>query len=178
MRGLAQLPFERQEPLALLGLGDPSRLEVDPDYYGYGWARIAHVALESPGSGLVVIANALVLALHTPDPDPNTPTQQEPNAALELEFWVDHNGEEVAVQVSWERFAEVHVSPLLRADEDLVLALCNPDALTVCRPVGLRGPMHYADGDVTAWSDSFASGPDQIRLQAPRWRTSTAMASP
>lgn len=162
MLALADLPFDRKPPLALLGLDDPQRTEVDHDFAGFGWGVVPRVVLADDDDRREV-KDALVLALHTPDEPTDAPE-------LELEFWIEHDGEELAVLVPWRAFAEARVRPLLRDEQgDVVLALCNPDARGIDRPSWLgERRLYHADGDVTAWLDPDGS----IRLQARRWHVS------
>ena len=154
---LADLPFEQKPPLALLGLDDEQRAEVDHEFAGFGWGVLRHVVL-ADDRGRRELSDALVLALHTPD---------EPGEAFELEFWIRHEDEELAVLVPWIAFADARVRPLLGAEHrDVVLALCNPGDREIDRPPWLGDRrLHHADGDVTSWIDPDGS----IRMQAKRW---------
>lgn len=159
MVALADVPFERKPTLALLGLEDEQRTEVDREFAGFGWNVLPRVVL-ADDEQRIDLADALVLALHTPD-------EPEPDRALELAFVVLHEGEELELRVPWVEFAETRVRPLVDASHgDVVLALCNPEHRRIDRPswLGTRR-LHWADGDVTSWLDPDGT----IRLQATRW---------
>jgi hypothetical protein len=158
MRSIADLPFVRKPAMRLLGLEDECRTEVDREFAGFGWGVLPRLVLTSDRDPPRAVNDALVLALHTPD---------EPGEDLELEFWLEHDGEALAVLVPWDAFASAHVRPLLSAvHRDVVLALCNPLHRAIERPVWVADRrLHYADGDVTSWLDPDGT----IRLQATRW---------
>jgi hypothetical protein len=153
---LADVLFARKSPLALLGLDDEQRTDVDHEFAGFGWSELAHVVLADDRDRRE-LEDAFVLALHTPD-------EPDEGDALELAFWI---GDDVELRVPWLAFADAHVRPLLRAEHrDVVLALCNPQHRAIERPSGLGDRrLHWADGDVTSWLDPDGS----IRLQATRW---------
>lgn len=162
MVALADVPFERKPTLALLGLEDEQRIEVDREFAGFGWNVLPRVVL-ADDEQRIALADALVLALHTPD-EP-TPDRDD----LELAFFVLHEGEELELRVPWPKFAETRVRPLLDAAHgDVVLALCNPERREIDRPAWLGSRrLHWAEGDVTSWLDPDGT----IRLQASRWHS-------
>ncbi len=155
------IPFVAKPPLRLLGLTDASQREPDHDFSGFGWCRPAAVWLGASADPRVV-ESPLLLALHTPD-DP------DPRAPLTLEFWFEHDGQEVAVQVSWLRFMRERVVPLLGSESDVVVALCNPHRLPLLTELGGRR-LHYAHGDVTAWLEPHDPDPPRLVLRADAWR--------
>ena len=66
VRAIAELPFRERPVLELLNLvGD--RPDPDPDYAGYGWARVSRVWLAEPGAPARPVDDVLLLALHCPD---------------------------------------------------------------------------------------------------------------
>jgi len=157
MLSVADIPFERRAPLPLLGLEGES--PPGDDFDAYGWCRPDAVWLDDGARRRVEAP--LLLALHTPDAP-----QQGP---LMLEFWLHHQGEAIAVQVPWARFAAEHVVPLLGPERDVVLALCNPLRQRVVLSSHFADRrVHVAEGDVRAYLD-----PD-LRLTADRWRIDRA----
>lgn len=157
MLALADIPFERREPLALLGLdGDEP---PGDDFDAYGWCRPEEVWLDD--GSLRRVEAPLLLALHTPD----APTP----GPLMLEFWIVHEGEALAVLVPWSRFCAERIVPLLGPERDVVLALCNPLRQRVEISAHFAGRrVHVADGDVRAVLDT------RLRLTAERWRIERA----
>ena len=160
MKTAKDLPFDRKPALELLGLDDPERTTVDEDFCSSGWGVVPEVVLAGSDGQRTTIEQPLVLALHTPD-------DAEPGP-LELEFWLEEDGEELALRISWDAFARKRVQPLLRPEHtDVVLALCNPDGRPIRRPAWLGDRrLHWAEGDVTSWLDVDGS----IRLSARCWR--------
>src|SRR5688572_15107457 len=90
-RSLAEIPFEHEEPLGLLGLQPGPdgawRREPDLDYGRFGWAQAEALVLEDDDGRRRDIGPALVLALHSTDePSPD-------DAVIELEFELPLDGE-------------------------------------------------------------------------------------
>lgn len=166
---IAELPFPERDPLGLLGF-DPARREPDLDFYGFGYARVPALVLESRLSGArrEVVA-PVVFALHSAD-DGEAYADD-----VDLEFWIDDDDvpeeEEEAIVVALSLFLERRAAALVGDAPALVLALCNPHAARLRRPPGVAVPMHYADGDVIAYVDVADDEPAaaQVRLVADRW---------
>lgn len=168
---IAELPFRERPVLELLNL-DEHRDKPDPNYAGYGWARVPEVwlgetraddalafalrsdddrqmraadelALHSADDGLTRVDDALVLALHSAD-------DGEPLATdIELEFELP-GAEPVSVLAS--QFLDIWLPRLPRA-RAIVLALCNPHRamLQPLAPI----PTYYATGDVESWLETL-----------------------
>lgn len=146
---IADLPFRERPALELLNL-DEDRDEPDPDYAGYGWARVPSVFLDDDE-----VRDALVLALHSAD-------DSEPLAGdIELEFELPSGA---AVTVLASRFLEIWLPKLPRASA-IVLAMCNAHGAKL--QLASSVPIYYADGDVESWLDeSEGPHPDRLRLAA------------
>lgn len=176
---LAELPFERHDPLVLLDLqarpDGTRRAEPNLDYAGFGWAELDALVLESDDGTREPLGPALVLALHTPDDPPHLDHLE---LALELpdpDADPDPHADPapLVVLAPLDRFLAAWLPRLPRAAPHVVLALCNPGHLDPPRP-SLLGPrqLHYAHGDVLAWLDVDPSCPElrpQIRLHAHAW---------
>lgn len=170
-RSLAELPFDRYEPLALLGLRPGPdgrwRREPDPDYAVFGWAEADAVVLESDDGTRQRVEPVLVLALHSTDePAPD-------DAVIELELDLPDPAGVAAplvVRAPLDRFLAAWLPRLPQAPPHVVLALCNPRRLDPARPpeLGAR-TLHYAHGDVLSWLDAHDGAPSEIRLHAPTW---------
>ena len=183
-RSLAELPFERQEPLALLGLepgpGGEWRTEPDHDYARFGWAEVEAIVLEADDGLRRVVGPALVLALHSTDePSPSAGVIELELELHDLETELDASvgmtdgpepPEPLVIRAPLDRFLEVWLPRLPSTASHVVLALCNPLHLDPARPAAL-GERHlcYAYGDVLSWLDHDES--TSIRLRAPSWHT-------
>lgn len=178
-RSLAEIPFEREEVLALLGLRPGPdgawRSEPDFDYARFGWAEAEALVLEGEDGTRELVGPALVLALHsTDDPSPDAGVIE-----LELELH-DHDdpaedAEPLVIRAPLDRFLEVWLARLRSTAPHVVLVLCNPLRLDPARPAAL-GPrhLHYAYGDVLSWLDHGDLHDLQdasIRLHAHQWHT-------
>lgn len=171
--GLVDLPFERQEPLALLGI-DRARREPDlsGDFAGCGHATLDEIVLADAEGRRTIVRDVLVVALHTPELD-------DPDAdpdAFELEFQLsagDATAPPVAVFVPLSRFLDVRVAAIVGSARTVVLALCNPRGLRPAAPRWLDPSRRllWATGDVVSWLDVEADGRERFRLQAERWYT-------
>lgn len=175
-RSLAEIPFEREEVLALLGLRPGPdgawRSEPDLDYARFGWAQAEVLVLEGEDGTRQVVGPALVLALHSTDePSPDAGVIE-----LELELH-DHDddpaedAEPLVIRAPLDRFLDAWLARLPANAPHVVLALCNPLRLDPARPSAL-GPrqLHYAYGDVLSWLDHDRD-PPRIRLHAHQWHT-------
>jgi hypothetical protein len=187
-RSLAELPFERDEPRALLGLVPGTdgewRSEPDHDYGRFGWAEVEGLVLEGDDGARRRVGPALVLALHSTD----EPSPDDGVIELELELHDvaddaradagDDASEDVepaeplVIRAPLDRFLDVWLPRLPASAGHVVLALCNPLHLDPARPASL-GPrnLHYAYGDVLSWLDHHEDRPASIRLRAHAWHT-------
>ncbi|HEX8110595.1 MAG TPA: hypothetical protein VF516_22845 [Kofleriaceae bacterium] len=158
---IGQLPFHERPVRELLNLVG-ERDAPDHDYAGHGWARVPRVWLGhdagDAGTGRLV-ADALVLALHSPD-DAEPLTD---DVELELDL---PDGSSVLVLLS--RFLAAWLPRLPRASV-IVLALCNPYRATPRPPANATAPICYARGDVTSWLDRDRG--DRVELLAESWET-------
>jgi hypothetical protein len=151
---IGDLPFRAGDPVEVLRLD-----RFDPDYGGTGYCHLDRVWLESRGGGEPArVANALVLALHSPE---------EPEALdddIELEFY------DQGVTVLLSKFLAGWLPRIAGGEHAVVLALCNPRAATVAAPAAAAGvPVWYALGDVESWLDEDEGG-RRVRLVADAWR--------
>jgi hypothetical protein len=168
-RSLSEIAFEREEPLALLGLRPGLdgvwRREPDFDYARFGWAEAAAILLEAEDGSRRVVGPALVLALHSTDePSPDA-------GVIELELDVQAEPEPLAVRAPLDRFLDIWLPRLPATAPHVVLALCNPLRLDPARPAALAArQLHYAYGDVLSWLD-HDDDPPRIRLHAHTWHT-------
>jgi len=168
-RSLAEIPFEREDVLELLGLRPGPdgawRREPDLDYARFGWAEAVTLVLEDAEGRQRVVGPALVLALHSSDePSPD-------DAVIELEFELSLTGEPepLVIRAPLDRFLEVWLPRLPWAAPHVVLALCNPLRHDPACPAALGSRrLHYAHGDVLSWLDLE---PPRIRLHAHTWHT-------
>lgn len=186
-RSLAELPFRRDEPLALLGLvpgpDGQWRSEPDHDYGGFGWAEVEALVLEGDDGSRRTIGPALVLALHSTDePSPD-------DGVIELELELHDVGPDVeaepeanpsasdpaeplVIRAPLDRFLDVWLPRLPASAPHVALALCNPLHLDPARPASLGARnLHYAYGDVLSWLDHQGDRPASIRLRAHAWHT-------
>ncbi len=157
---IADLPFHERPIRELLHL-EGERATPDHDYAGYGWARVPEVWLgvDDAGERGELVADALVLALHSPD-DAEPLTDD-----IELELDLP-DGSSVLVLLS--QFLATWLPRLPRA-RAIVLALCNPHGAVPRAPAGETTPIHVARGDVTSWLDRDRG--DRIELCADAWGT-------
>jgi hypothetical protein len=153
---IGQLPFHERPMLELLNLVG-ERDAPDPGYAGHGWARAPRVWLGGDAGTGQSVADALVLALHSPD-DAEPLTD---DVELELEL---PDGSSVLVLLS--RFLATWLPKLPRTSA-IVLALCNPHRATPRVPANATAPIHYPHGDVTSWLDRDRS--DRVELLAESW---------
>jgi hypothetical protein len=153
---IGELPFHERPVRELLNLVG-ERDAPDPGYAGHGWARVPRVWLGGDAGTGQSVADALVLALHSPD-DAEPLTD---DVELELEL---PDGSSVLVLLS--RFLAAWLPKLPRAPA-IVLALCNPLRATVRPPANATAPIHYARGDVTSWLDRDRG--DRVELLAESW---------
>jgi hypothetical protein len=179
-RSLAEVPFERHEPLALLGLRprpDGSwRSEPDPDWARFGWAEVDALVLEADDGTRRSVGPALVLALHSTD----APSPDAEGIELELELpgpdQEPHAGrleatDPIVIRAPLDRFLDVWLPHLPTMAPHVVLVLCNPLHRDPAVPAALgRRALHYAHGDVLSWLD-LDDQASRIRLRAHTWHT-------
>jgi hypothetical protein len=148
---IAELPFAERPVLELLHLEDESRTAPDPDYAGFGHARIDRVELI--GAGGRVVDDALMIAVHSADDGEALPDD------VELEFVLGDRSVTVLLSAFLDRWL-----PRLGAASAIVLVMCNPHRATI--RTNARVPVYYALGDVESWLDG-----GDVRLVAEAWRT-------
>lgn len=155
---IADLPFVERPVIELLAL---DRDEPDPEYAGFGWARVPEVWLEAEDAAAVVVRDALVLAIHSAD-------DAEPlDGDVDLAFEID--GRAFAVRLS--AFLDRWMPSLPRDAGAIVLALCNDHgAVLARRPVLGDAALWYPVGATTAWLDVDTG---RIRLVADAWKEAT-----
>lgn len=158
MIAVADLPFREREILDLLAL-DLDAPITGSAYAGYGWARVPEITLSDADATERTIEDALVIACHSSDVQPEDVGDDD----LELEFELP-DGEPVAVLAS--RFLAVWLPVLPRASA-IVLAICNKWQRTYPRRRDV--PIHAARGDVVAWLDDNDGGETRLRLAADSW---------
>lgn len=176
-RSLAEIPFEREEVLPLLGLRPGPdgawRSEPDHDYASFGWAEAEALVLEAEDGTRQIVGPALVLALHSTDePSPSAGVIE---LELELHDGSAEDAEPLVLRAPLDRFLEVWLPRLPSTAPHVVLALCNPSRLDPELPAALASRhLHYAYGDVLSWLDHDplpAGDPPRIRLHAHQWHT-------
>jgi hypothetical protein len=144
---ILDLPFRERPAIELLALDRGP----DPEYAGYGWAKLERVWLESP-HWRRRLDDVLVLAIHAADD--GAPHAED----VELDFEVDDkivaSADATAFLAQW--------LPQLPAARHVVLVMCNPHRARLVTPAGV----HHGIGDVRAWLDPG----DRIRFTADAWR--------
>jgi hypothetical protein len=153
---IVELPFRERPVVELLALDR----DVDPDYAGYGWAKVDEVWLESP-HWRRRLDDALLLAIHAADDG----AARDDDVELDFEVGTTvASADATAFVGQW--------LPKLPAARHVVLVMCNPHRAQLAIP-----GVHYGAGDVRAWLDPG----DRIRLTADAWRmvprVSTELAS-
>ena len=162
IQSIGDIPFRQRPVRELLNL-DVARDAPDPDYAGFGHARTAEVVLESRDGTRRVVAEPLIVAVHSDD-DPELLTD-------DLEIAFDDGDPDGGVAVLLSDFLRVWL-PRLRGDERaIVLVACNPHRARLPRPANAADiPVFYALGDVESW----LQGDDHrqnLHLVAEAWRT-------
>jgi len=163
IRRIADLPFREMPALELLNV-DELREAPDPDYAGFGYARVDEIVLASAGEDTLTVRDALLVVVHADDePEPLLDD-------LELGF-EDARVPQGTVNVLLSDFLREWL-PRIRGDERaIVLVACNPQRARLPRPAAAGAvPVFYAIGDVESWL--VHDGRRQtLRLQAEDWRT-------
>lgn len=150
---IAELPFHERPAPELLAL---DREDADPEFEGYGWARVDRLWLSAAHGAPRRLEDVVVVAVHAADDGAALPDE------VELDFAV---GERL-VRVPATAFLRDWLPRLPRATA-VVLAMCNPHRAVLAGATAGDLPIHYASGDVHAWLDPG----DRIRLAAEAWRT-------
>jgi len=150
---IADLPFRERPALELLAL---DRDDADPDYAGYGWAKVERVWIESP-HWRRRLDDVLLVAIHAADDG----TAHDHDVELDFEVGdVVASADATAFVAQW--------LPRLPAAKHVVLVMCNPHRAQLAIP-----GVHYGAGDVRAWLDPG----DRIRLTADAWRMVRGVSS-
>lgn len=153
---IADLPFRERPVIELLAL---DRDETDPEYAGYGWAKVDRVWLASPHGFPRRLDDVLVIAIHAADDGAARPDD------VELDFEIEGGvatADATAFVAQWR--------PRLPAAQHTVLVMCNPHRAQLA---SLPSGVHYGAGDVRAWLDPG----DRIRLDADAWRMVPAVST-
>ncbi|HEU5059955.1 MAG TPA: hypothetical protein VFU21_25665 [Kofleriaceae bacterium] len=165
IRSIADIPFRRRPALELLHL-TTDRDQPDPDYTGFGHARLPRLTLEDGAGRRRDLDDALLLALHSCDLGAPRPDD------VELEFFVDEVAPDYSVTALLSSFLAARLAPLSAGARAVVLALCNPHLATLAQPPAAGAtPVWYALGDVESWLDPAAG---TVILRAPAWRLAGA----
>jgi len=159
-RTVAELPFREQPVHALLAI---DRDEADPEYAGYGWARVDRLWLATNDARPPRrIDDALVIAVHAAD------DAAPVDGDVELDFELDEGG--VVISTLASTFLATWLPKLPQDARAIVLVMCNPHRAALAVPPGLACPLHHGLSDVFAWLDVDERGA-RIRLVADAWRT-------
>ena len=120
IRAIADLPFVRRDVLDLLNLRH-HRAAPDPDYTGFGHARLDALQLAGDAGEPIEVRGALVIAVHSMEEPEELPGD------IDLEFFLPEVSEDHSVTVLLSAFLRVWL-PLIRGDERaIVLVVCNPN---------------------------------------------------
>jgi hypothetical protein len=158
-QAIAELPFHERPARELLAL---DRDGADPEFEGYGWARIDRLWLAGEHGPPRRLDDVLVIAVHAADDAPGMADD------VALDFAVDG----VVKRAPATAFLRAWL-PKLPPAAAIVLAMCNRHRATLACPPGTTATLHYASGDVVAWLDPG----DRIRLAAEAWRTLTCVTT-
>ncbi len=159
---IADIPFLQTPPDELLGIDWGRPGFVDDDHTGFGFGVVPRLVLRSQTTSTLLAPPRvpLVLALHTADRDPLTPS----DAPFDLELDI---GDE-RLHVPLDRFLAVWLPRLTTAHHptDLVLALCNPTNHPLVRPPQLAPSTRfwYASSNVDSFAEQGAPGPNPAPL--------------
>jgi hypothetical protein len=161
-RTIGELPFHERPVVELLALDRGG----DPEYAGYGWARVERLYLATDGRRPRRLEDVLVVAVHATDDGPALADD------VELTFELPPDGDKVRVHAS--AFLERWLPRLPRA-RAIVLAMCNEHGAALRCPAAATAPVHYGIGNVYAWQELDRAG--RIRLLADDWRTLTPVST-
>jgi hypothetical protein len=165
IRAIGELPFERRDVLDLLNLRAP-RDAPDPDYAGYGHARVDAIHLEASGGEARLVRDALLIAVHSAD------EPEELDDDIELEFVVPAVADDYSVTVLLSRFLPVWLPRVGGDERAVVLVVCNPHRAAIARPAALAASgtrFYYPLGDVESWLET-GDGRRSLHLVAEAWR--------
>jgi hypothetical protein len=167
IRAIADLPFVRRDVLDLLNLRD-HRAAPDPDYTGFGHARVDALQLEGDLGDPVELREALVIAVHSMEEPEELPGD------IDLEFVLPEVSADHSVTVLLSAFLRVWL-PLVRGDERaIVLVVCNPNQTLLRAPAAAgQTPFYYPLGDVESWLH-VTDDRQEVRLAARSWRCAEA----
>ena len=147
---IVDIPFRERPVIELLAL---DRDDEDPEYAGYGWAKVDQLWLATPHAWRRRLDDVLVLAIHAAD------DADARDDDIDLDFEIDGaivaSADATAFVTQW--------LPRLPAAKHVVLVMCNPHR---ARLRAFERTVHYGIGDVRAWLDPG----DRIRLTADAWR--------
>jgi hypothetical protein len=163
IRAIAELPFVRRDVLDLLNLRH-HRAAPDPDYTGFGHARVDTLQLAGDAGEPIGVHHALVIAVHSMEEPEELPGD------IDLEFILPELGEGHSVVVTLSAFLRVWL-PLVHGDEQaIVLVVCNPNQTLLPAPAAAgRTPFYYPLGDVESWLHDEGDR-NEVRLVARSWR--------
>jgi hypothetical protein len=159
---IAELPFHERPVVELLALDRGG----DPEYAGYGWARVGRLYLSAGRRPLRRLDDVLVVAVHASDGGPALAGD------VELTFELLPGGEKVRVHAS--AFLERWL-PVLPQASAIVLAMCNEHGAALRCPAATAVPVHYGIGNVYAFQDLDRG--ERIRLEADEWHTLHAVSN-
>jgi hypothetical protein len=167
IRAIADLPFVRRDVLDLLNLRH-HRAAPDPDYTGFGHARVDALQLESEVGEPVEVREALVVAVHS---------TEEPEALpgdIDLEFVLPEVSADHSVTVLLSAFLRVWLPLVQGGERAIVLVVCNPNQTLLPAPAAAgQTPFYYPLGDVESWLE-VEDGQQEVRLKAHSWRCAVA----
>jgi hypothetical protein len=163
IRAIADLPFVRRDVLDLLNLRH-HRAAPDPDYTGFGHARVDALQLESEVGEPVEVRDALVIGVHS---------TEEPEALpgdIDLEFVLPEVSADHSATVLLSAFLRTWLPLVHRGERAIVLVVCNPNQTLLPAPAAAgQTPFYYPLGDVESWLED-EDGQQEIRLTARSWR--------
>jgi hypothetical protein len=142
----------------------------DPDYAGYGWARVGRLYLSRARRPLRRLDDVLVVAVHASDDGPALTDDVELTFELPPGGGDGGDASDLKVRVHASTFLERWL-PRLPPARAIVLAMCNAHGAVLRRPAAAPAgvPVCHGLGDVYAWQDLDRGG--RIRLHADEWRT-------
>ena len=158
MPTIGELPFHERPAVELLALDRGG----DPEYAGYGWAKVERLYLSTGRGPLRRLDDVLVVAVHATDDGPAIADD------VELTFELTPGDDQARVRVLASAFLERWL-PRLPPASAIVLAMCNAHGAALRCPAAAAVPVHYGVGDVHAWQDLDRGG--RIRLHADEWHT-------
>jgi hypothetical protein len=152
---IVDIPFRERPVVELLALDR----DGDPDYAGYGWAKVDRVWLDSP-HWWRRLDDVLLLAIHAADD----------GAARAHDVELDFEVGDIVASADASAFVAQWL-PRLPTAKHVVLVMCNPHRAQLA--LGVTRDLYYGAGDVRAWEDPG----DRIRLTADAWRIVRGVSS-